>query len=98
MAESANTNGPKQIDLYGLKTLLQTKIQDKLQSNKPNIIFLAGPSASGKSTVIGVGTGGARGAIAPPNFVDWGAQPPQLRLRGLTPQNVICNSACIATS
>ena len=51
MAESANTNGPKQIDLYGLKTLLQTKIQDKLQSDKPNIIFLAGPSASGKSTV-----------------------------------------------
>ena len=51
MAESANTNGPKQIDLYGLKTLLQTKIQDKLQSDKPNIIFLAGPSTSGKSTV-----------------------------------------------
>ena len=45
--------------------------------------------------VIRVGTGGH----SPPNFVDWGAQPPpNLDLQGLIPQHVICNSACIATS
>ena len=39
--------------------------------------------------IIGVGTGGgARGGYSPPN----------LDLGGLTPQHVICNSVCIATS
>ena len=36
---------------YWPKNIVADKNSRQLQSNKPNIIFLAGPSASGKSTV-----------------------------------------------
>ncbi|MDN3612315.1 TcdA/TcdB catalytic glycosyltransferase domain-containing protein [Vibrio ostreicida] len=50
MAEPA-ANVASTINLERLTALLEEKIADKSQPGKPDIVFLSGPSASGKSTV-----------------------------------------------